>query len=214
MIAVAAWHMLQKHKCSIKLLLKRWQAQCMLGLNSRLHSDQQICLVCTDMQMNAAWWIKMRLHHPTETNRYTLQSNNKMLWIGPRHVTQISPLLFTGVGCSWVLRLSSSSTLLQQLWQIHRGTSPSRDWDREGTASASLRPGASRNKACESAGTASASLVPCPPGSPFTDPAPQSLNSRWHSRQQVCTGWVEGGKWTKRPYIVITSQSLPHSFVG
>lgn len=109
----------------------------------------------------------------------------------PRLMSQISPLLFTGVGCSWVLRLSSSSTLLQQLWQIHRGTSPSRDWDSEGTASASLRPGASRNKAGESAGTASASFVPWPPGSPFTELAPQSLNSRWHRRQHVCMGWVE-----------------------
>lgn len=111
-------------------------------------------------------------------------------------------LLFTDAGCSWLLRLSSSSTLLQQLWQIHRGTSPSRDWDSEGTASASFRPGASRNKAWESAGTASANLVPWPPGSPFTEPAPQSLNSRWHRRQQVCMGWKEeeqrGNKWVYR----------------
>lgn len=120
--------------------------------------------------------------------RFQLKSCQNKLWKATRHMTQISPLLFTGVGCSWVLRLSSSSTLLQQLWQIHRGTSPSRDWDSEGTASASLRPGASRNKAWESAGTASASLVPWPPGSPFTEFAPQSLNSRWHSRQQVCIG--------------------------
>lgn len=120
--------------------------------------------------------------------QFQLKSCQNKLWKRTRHMTQISPLLFTGVGCSWVLRLSSSSTLLQQLWQIHRGTSPSRDWDSEGTASASLRPGASRNKAWESAGTASASLVPWPPGSPFTEFAPQSLNSRWHSRQQVCIG--------------------------
>lgn len=146
------------------------------------------------MQMQCpAWWIKIRLPHPTETNK----SLTKKLWKVSRHMTQISPLLFTGVVCSWVLRLSSSSTLLQQLWQIHRGTSPSRDWDSEGTASASLRPGASRNKAWESAGTASASLVPWPPGSPFTEFAPQSLNSRWHRRQQVCIGWVENDR-TKR----------------
>ena len=98
--------------------------------------------------------------------------------------------LFTGVGGSWVLLISSSSTLFRQLWHIHKGTSPSRDWDREGTASASLRPGTSRNKAWERAGMASASLVPWPPGSPFAEPAPQSLNSRWHRRQQVCIGYV------------------------
>lgn len=130
------------------------------------------------------WWIQMLF---TSVGKHWQNCKNK-LWKGSRHLTQISPLLFTGVGCSWVLRLSSSSTLLQQLWQIHRGTSPSRDWDSEGTESASLRPGASRNKACESAGTASASLVPWPPGSPFMEFAPQSLNSRWQSRQQVCIG--------------------------
>ncbi len=132
-------------------------------------------------------------------------------------MTQISPLLFTGVGCSWVLRLSSSSTLLQQLWQIHRGTSPSRDWDSEGTASASLRPGASRNKAWESAGTASASLVPWPPGSPFTELAPQSLNSRWHRRQQVCIGWAEKERiqrWRISLWLPVKLWSVTHSFVG
>lgn len=108
-----------------------------------------------------------------------------------RLMTQIHPFVFTGVVCSWLLRLSSSSTLLQQLWQIHRGTSPSRDWDSEGTASASLRPGASRNKAWESAGTASANFVAWPPGSPFVEFGPQSLNSRWHRRQHVCMGLVE-----------------------
>lgn len=99
--------------------------------------------------------------------------------------------LFFTCCCSCVLRFSSSSTLLQQLWQIQRGTSPSRDWDREGTASASLRPGTSRKSAWESAGTASASFVPWTPGSPLTEPAPQSLNSRWHRRQQVCIGFVK-----------------------
>lgn len=108
-----------------------------------------------------------------------------------RLMTHIHPFVFTGVVCSWLLRLSSSSTLLQQLWQIHRGTSPSRDWDSEGTASASLRPGASRNKAWESAGTASANFVAWPPGSPFAEFGPQSLNSRWHRRQHVCMGLVE-----------------------
>lgn len=103
-----------------------------------------------------------------------------------RLMIHIHPFVFTGVVCSCVLRLSSSSTLLQQLWQIHRGTSPSRDWDSEGTASASLRPGASRNKAWESAGTASANFVAWPPGSPFAEFGPQSLNSRWHRRQHVC----------------------------
>ncbi len=87
--------------------------------------------------------------------------------------------------CSWIVLLSSSSTLFLQLWQIHSGTSPNSDWESEGTASASLRPGTSLSRAWESAGTASASLDPWL-GSPFTWPAPQSLNSRWHSKQQVC----------------------------
>lgn len=108
-----------------------------------------------------------------------------------RHILQLSLCLTTEFGCSWVLLLSSSSTLLQQLWQIHRGTSPNRDWDSDGTASASFRPGVSRSKAWERAGTASASLVPYPPGSPFGELAPQSLNSRWHRRQHVCIGWAK-----------------------
>lgn len=106
-----------------------------------------------------------------------------------RHLSGLC--LPTEFGCSWVLLRSSSSTLLQQLWQIHRGTSPNSDWDSDGTASASLRPGVSRSNAWERAGTASASLAPYPPGSPFGELAPQSLNSRWHRRQHVCIGWAE-----------------------
>lgn len=101
---------------------------------------------------------------------------------------QCFPTVFvplTCVVCSWTVLLSSSSTLFLQLWQIHSGTSPNSDWDSEGTASASLRPGTSLSRAWERAGTASASLEPWL-GSPFTWPAPQSLNSRWHSKQQVC----------------------------
>lgn len=101
------------------------------------------------------------------------------------------PSLLTGALCSSTALLSSSSTLLRQLWQIHSGTSPSSDCDSEGTASASLRPGASLSRACESAGTASASLEPWP-GSPFARPEPQSLNSRWHSKQHVCTDCGSG----------------------
>lgn len=116
----------------------------------------------------------------------------------------ISTSLLTGMLWSCTALRSSSSTLFRQLWQIHSGTSPSSDCDSDGTASASLRPGASLSRACESAGTASASFEPWL-GSPLARPEPQSLNSRWHSKQHVCTDCGEERSSVRRIHFSLYS---------
>lgn len=83
-------------------------------------------------------------------------------------------LLPTATACSRPVCLSSSSMLFRQLWQTHRGISPRRFFTSFGMKSGG-------------------SFSPCNT-SPFCEgPSSQPLRSRWHSRQQVCTDWLEVG---------------------
>lgn len=163
------------------------------------------------------WWIRsiQRSLNQCNRNRYCPLISLKYVkweygWTRAlvNKQTSTSLTLLTGALCSCTALRSSSSTLLRQLWQIHSGTSPSSDCDSEGTASASLRPGASLSRACESAGTVSASLEPWP-GSPLARPEPQSLNSRWHSKQHVCTDCRTGSSLVR--LITHTTQKITNS---
>lgn len=118
--------------------------------------------------------------------QHTSQDNQhcKATLLGAPALPATAPQPCTARACSCTARRSSSSTLFRQLWQIHSGISPRRF--------------------CTSVGTKSGGSLSPGETSPLWDGPPQSLRSRWQSRQHVCTDWLAVGSTcsgTHRPQV-------------